>query len=70
MSNKYISVILVLSSIALAFGIYAYFAYFYSGIPEEEAWAPVAGIFIALIFGGITFICSFIYMIVLFSKDD
>lgn len=46
------AVFLLLASVALAVGVWVQMAFFFFGSAEEEAWAPIAGFFKGLVFGG------------------
>ena len=48
-------------SILLGVIIWVYHAFLFDGTPEEKAWAPVAGMFMGLIIGGVFFVLSLIY---------
>ena len=41
--------------------VWLYMAFVFNGTPEEEMWAPVAGFFMGLIFGGFASVVPGIY---------
>lgn len=57
-------------SILLGISIWAYHAYLFDGTPEEESWAPVAGIFMGLIVGGICLVFSLINLFIVFKEGS